>query len=265
MKVAAAQMDCVVGEVAANLRKMRLLAEQAKELGAEWIVFPEMSDTGYVMQVIRECATSWSEGAVPVLRMVARELGLGTIAGVSEREGECIYNSQVVIDAGGNVIAKYRKTHLFAPAPVEEHKCFAAGAELVVAPMGELRAGLAICYDLRFPEFFRALTLDHGANLFVISSAWPLARNQHLRTLAAARAIENQSYAVVANRVGADNEVTFCGGSAIIDPSGNIVAQGSEEELVVGEISHSAIESIRDKMRVFEHRRPELYQTQLSG
>jgi omega-amidase len=265
MKIAAAQMACTCGDVAANMRKIRLLAEQAKQDGAEWIVFPEMSDTGYAMSVIRDKASFWSGGAVPELCRITRELALGIVCGVSERDGPAIFNSQVTVDSTGNIIGKYRKTHLFEPAPVEEHKCFAAGAGLVVASMGRFRAGLSICYDLRFPEFYRALACEEGANLFILSSAWPFLRLEHLRILTRARAIENQSYLVLSNRVGTDEGIKFCGNSAIIDPSGTIIALASSdgEELVQAEISAVTIEEVRQRMPVFEHRRPELYRNAL--
>src|SRR3954462_1770710 len=98
MKIAAAQIDCEVGDIAANARKMCAFVERAKSTGADWVVFPELSDTGYVMDVIRESATRWSEGAVPELRAAARKHSLGIIAGVAERTDECTFNSQVVID-----------------------------------------------------------------------------------------------------------------------------------------------------------------------
>src|SRR5918998_131950 len=115
MKIAAAQIACTVGDVAANVRKLGEFAERAKTAGAEWMVFPEMSDTGYVMSVIREKASRWSEGAVPELRRIAGELSLGIICGVSERTDECIFNSLVVIDASGEIAGSYRKAHLFSP------------------------------------------------------------------------------------------------------------------------------------------------------
>jgi omega-amidase len=265
MKIAAAQIACAIGDVPANVRKIRDFAVQAKRDGAEWIVFPEMSDTGYVMNVIREVASPWSGGAVPDLQSLAKELALGIICGVSERDADRIFNSQVVIDDRGQIIAKYRKTHLFAPAPVEEHKCFAAGTNLVTVEIGKLRGGLSICYDLRFPEIYCVLALDGHADLFVVSSAWPLVRREHLRALAIARAIENQSFLVLANRVGADNGGAFCGESAIIDPSGAILAAASSdgEELAEAEISSSVIAAVRDRMPVFEHRRPEIYSTKI--
>jgi predicted amidohydrolase len=261
MKIAAAQIACELGDVGANVRKMRDFAARAKEAGAELIVFPEMADTGYAMAVIQEQATSWKEGAVPQLQEIARALAIGIISGVSEREGDSIYNSQVSIEAGGAIVAKYRKTHLFSPPPVEEHKCFAAGNELVSCAMGELRLGLTICYDLRFPEVYRSLACEKGANVFIISSAWPFPRLEHQRVLATARAIENQSYVVLSNRVGKDDGVAFCGSSAIIDAYGVVIAAASadREEVIVGEVSEDVIASVRQRMGVFEHRRPDVY------
>lgn len=265
MKIAAAQISCVLGDLPANLRKLREFSFRAKEAGAEMVVFPEMADTGYAMSVIRTHATSWNEGAVPALQEVARTLSLAVISGVSEREGECIYNSQVFINAQGEIIGTYRKTHLFANAPVEEQKCFTSGGELgSVAGGGGLRFGLSICYDLRFPEVYRTLACEGGANVFVLSSAWPFPRLEHFRILALARAIENQSYVVVVNRVGTDDGISFCGTSAIIDPYGVVTASASadHEELIYADISEEVLLSVRKQMPIFVHRRPDLYSQQ---
>jgi predicted amidohydrolase len=261
MKIAAAQIACVLGDIDANVRKMRDFSSRAKEAGAELIVFPEMADIGYAMPVIQKQATAWNEGAVPRLQEIARTLGLRIISGVSERDGDSIYNSQVSIDAGGEIVAKYRKTHLFSPPPIEEHKCFSPGDELMSFVAGGLRLGLTICYDLRFPEVYRALACNEEVNVFIISSAWPFPRLEHQRILATARAIENQSYVVLSNRVGKDDGVSFCGSSAIIDAYGVTIAAASadREELIVGEVSEEVISSVRDRMGVFEHRRPDVY------
>ena len=261
MKIAAAQIACELGDLPANLRKIRNFAERAKEAGTELVVFPEMSDTGYAMRVIRERAAPWSEGAVPELQNIAQILSIAIISGVSERADDRIYNSQVVIDSAGAIMAKYRKTHLFAPAPIEEDKCCTPGDAVVSVDFGPLRFGLTICYDLRFPEIYRALTVDERANVFAISSAWPFPRVEHQRVLATARAIENQSYLVLANRVGKDDGVPFCGSSAVIDPYGVIVAAASadREELITAEVSAEVIEAVRVRMPVLAHRRPDLF------
>jgi omega-amidase len=261
MKIAAAQISCGLGDLEANLRKIREFAVRAKGAGADLIVFPEMADTGYSMPVIKTHAASWKEGAVPQLRKIAQELSLSIISGVSERDGKCIYNSQVFIDAGGVVVAKYRKTHLFAAMPIEEHNTCLRGNEFGSFALGELKFGLSICYDLRFPELYRTLALRDKVNVFILSSAWPFPRVEHFRILATARAIENQSYVAVANRVGTDDGVTFCGASAIIDPYGAVVASASadREELVLADVSEEVVQSVRAAMTVFLHRREDLY------
>ena len=261
MKIAAAQIDCALGDIAANVQKISDFAAHAKDAGAEFVVFPEMSDTGYSMSVIRQRATRWNEGAVPQLRKLAARLSIAVICGVSERDGDCIYNSQVVIDSTGEIIGHYRKTHLFSPAPVEEHLCFAAGDCLASVDLAGMRLGLSICYDLRFPEVYRRLALEENSNVFIISSAWPFPRLEHLRVLATARAIENQTYVVLANRVGKDDRAAFCGTSAIIDPYGVVISAASadREELLIGEVSDELVRSVRQRMPLFEHRRRELY------
>ena len=262
MKIAAAQISCTPGDLAANLQKVREFSLRAKKFGVELIVFPEMVDTGYSMPTIQKCATEWNEGAVPKLQGIAKELSLGIVCGVSERAGASIYNAQAWIDPTGAIVAKYRKTHLVTAAPLDERTCFSPGNEFVGRSIDEFNVGLSICYDLRFPEMCRTLAVKHGANVFITSSAWPFPRLEHLRILALARAIENQSYLILANRVGTDDGVTFCGTSAIIDPYGVIVAAASadREELLQAEISRKTIDSVRDRMRAFDHRRPELYE-----
>ena len=261
MKIAAAQIACVPGDLDANLGKIHDFVSRAKDGGIELIVFPEMSDTGYSMPVIQKHATPWSKGAVPELKKMATESSMAIICGVSERSGDSIYNSQAMIDENGEIVATYRKSHLFTSAPIEEHKCFSPGDQLTDFARGDFHFGLSICYDLRFPEFYRTLACNHGVNVFINSSAWPFPRVEHLRTLTVARAIENQSYVILSNRVGKDGGVPFCGSSAIVDPYGVVVAAAStdREELISAELSQDVIDSVRKRMPVFEDRRRDLY------
>src|SRR3977135_710923 len=229
MKVAAVQIACTLGDVAANIAKMRDFCGRAKQEGVDLILFPEASDTGYSMPVIRDLAKPWTEGAVPALREMAKEFSLTIVGGVAERAGKTVYNSQVFIDPTGEIVATYRKTHLFVLPPNDESTCYTPGDKFVSVPAPGFRFGLSICYDIRFPEVCRALALDHGANVMLVSSAWPLPRAAPLRALAVARAIENQSYLVLANRAGVDAGVICCGMSAIIDPTGVMIASASED------------------------------------
>jgi len=261
MKIAAAQISCVLGDFTANLRKARNFAVLAKKSGAELIVFPEMVDTGYSMPVIQKHAKKWSDGAVPELRKIAKEISIAVVAGISDRDGASIFNSQVLVNAQGEVVAKYRKTHLVTAAPLDERVCLSPGNEFVSCKVENFNVGLSICYDLRFPEMARTLVVDRGANVIVNSSAWPVVRAEHLRIFALARAVENQSYLIIANRVGTDDGVTFAGSSLIVDPSGAIVAAASpdREELIQADISEQVIADVRTRVTVFAHRRPELY------
>src|SRR5258708_10989616 len=110
------------------------------------------------MSVIQKHADEWNRGFVRGLCEIARQLSIAIVSGVSERDGSLIYNSQVLVDANGDIVAKYRKTYLYAVAPVEEQTCFAPGDTFASFALGELRFGFSICYDLRFPELYRNLT-----------------------------------------------------------------------------------------------------------
>jgi predicted amidohydrolase len=261
MKIAAAQISCALGDFNANLRKIRDFAVLAKKSGDELIIFPEMVDTGYSMPVIQKHAKKWSEGAVLELQKIAKEISIAIVAGISDRDRASIFNSQVLVDAQGEVVAKYRKTHLVTAAPLDERVCLSPGNEFVSCKVGKFTVGLSICYDLRFPEMARTLVVERRANVIVNSSAWPVVRAEHLRILALARAVENQTYFIIANRVGTDDGVTFCGSSVIVDPSGAILAAASpdREELIAAEISEQLIAEVRSRVAVFAHRRADLY------
>jgi predicted amidohydrolase len=262
MKIAIAQISCSLGDPEANLIKICDFSRRAKdEASAELIVFPEMTDTGYSMPVIREHASDWTNGFVPGVQEIAKRTSIAIVGGVSERDGSSIYNSQVLIDSQGNIAAKYRKTHLYAVAPVDEQTCFAAGDAFASFALGDLGFGFSICYDLRFPEMYRILVTEQNVAALIISSAWPFPRDEHFRILAVARAIENQSYVIASNRVGKDDDLWFCGGSAIIDPRGVVVAAASvdREELIHADLSQDLVLSVRSRVESLAHRREDLY------
>src|SRR5437016_5862209 len=183
------------------------------------------------MRGIRTHANHWNGGFVSKLQEIARKLSIAIVSGVSERDGSTIYNSQVLVDSQGNIAAKYRKTHLYAVAPVEEQTCFAPGNAFASFELGGFKFGFSICYDLRFPELYRKLVTEKNVDAFVISSAWPFPRVEHWCVLAQARAIENQAYVIASNRVGKDDELWFCGSSAIIDPRGVVIARSEERRV----------------------------------
>lgn len=260
MKFAAAQMHCVLGDVPANCAQWVAFAEQAKKQGCDAIVFPEMSDTGYEVATIQKHASAWPGLPFDTAQKTAKRLGLHLFCGMSEREGGNIYNTLAVFNRSGELAGKYRKTHLFTPAPVNEDKCVTAGKSFDIVEVDGFKCGLLICYDLRFPEIARTLAL-RGAEMLVMASAWQFPRVSHWNTLLAARAIENQIYIIAANRVGTDGPTTFCGSSRIIDPYGVIVASGAEDrsELIAAETNRETLDWVRQRMPVFRDRRKDLY------
>src|SRR5207237_1558742 len=114
----------------------------------------------------------------------AQTRAISIVCGVSERDDDRIYNSQVFVNRDGAILAKYRKTHLVTAAPIDERPVFAPGERFISCEFDAFNFGLTICYDLRFPEVCRSLAVKHGANVLVNSSAWPIVRARHLRILA---------------------------------------------------------------------------------
>ncbi len=135
-----------------------------------------------------------------------------------------------------------------------------AGERATLAKLPWGTAGLAICYDLRFPELFRGYALA-GARLILLPAEWPHPRLAHWRTLLRARAIENQYFVAACNRVGADpNGTRFFGHSTLIDPWGEAIAEAGEEPcLLTATLDLAQVEEIRRKIPVFEDRRTDLY------
>lgn len=260
MRLALAQITCDPGQVDHNVHRIVDLIATAAGQGCDAIVFPEMSDTAYHMPTILTTASSWDGAVFHTIANAAARMRIVVFVGLSERDGANIFNSVAVIGTNGQLIAKYRKTHLIKVDPVFEHQFITPGDSATICTVGGFRIGLMICYDIRFPELARRLTLD-GADILIVPAAFPAARINHWEILARARAIENQVYVAAVNRVGTDSGLTFGGNSRLFDPSGVPLAVGNEhdEGLLIGEIQTSRLMEVRDGLRVLQDRRPELY------
>jgi len=260
MKIAAVQFAVTPGAVESNTEKMLDYLASAHQRGADVVVFPEMSDTGYDMPLILQTAQSWDGGTIRVLREAAKDKNINVVAGVSERTADGVFNSTAIVDRCGDISGKYRKTHLITAEPMLEHHFLKAGDKLGIAEIEGIRCGFMTCYDIRFPEIARTLSIA-GAEILFIPSAFPLVRLPHWTVLLAARAIENQVFIVACNRVGTDAGVTFCGTSMIIDPYGTLVASAStiHEGLIEGDVSLNMVQTVRAQIKVHQDRRPSLY------
>jgi len=260
MKICLAQIDVQLGCVEENTKKMTRWIERAGSEGNDLIVFPEMSDTGYDMDVILKTSSDWNSGVIESIKQAAAKANINVIAGISERVASDVYNSIAVLDRNGKQIGKYRKTHLITAEPTCEQLFLKAGEELGVVEIEGHLIGLMTCYEIRFPEIARTLAL-RGAEILVIPAAWPLIRLPHWEALILARAIENQVFVAATSRIGNDTGVPFSGTSTIISPYGNIMASASQihEELISTNINFDFIDEVRGQIKVHQDRRVDLY------
>lgn len=264
MKIAVAQIDCELGNVPHNCKTIVKMIERAGDENADMVVLPEMSDTGFHIDTINRCASSWSEENSPFRQVcqAAKKSNVSVVCGLSRRDHNgSVYNSAVVVNQYGDYVGHYDKTHLFDFSSTQESAIISAGDHFFLTNMGEITFGFLICYDLRFPEAARSLALQ-GAEVIVIIAAFPFPRQEHWTTLTRCRAIENQAYVIAVNRVGTDGDLTFCGTSSIIDPIGacsHPMSSCNSEELFCGIIDSQEVSSIRQSMGVFGQRRIDLY------
>lgn len=257
MRVALIQMEIALGQPDENRARAAALVREAAQ-GADLVILPEMWTTGYALKRLRgNLADRDGEPTGSLLAGLARECGIYLAGSTADERDGSVYNSATVYGPDGNRLAEYAKVHLVPM--MEEDIYLAPGERLAMADLGGVQAGLAICYDLRFPELFRTLALA-GAQLMLIPAEWPLQRLHHWRTLIVARAIENQCFVLACNRVGSDGANQFPGHSMVVDPWGNILAEGGEgEEIVRATLDLSQVADVRFRVPVFRDRRPDLY------
>lgn len=266
LTIGLAQMDVLLGQPEANLATVSRLAAEAAASGVEWLVLPELWSTGYDLDQADKYATPIENGIFAEVGRLAKQHGLYILGSCLARlpgggggggGGGGVGNTAVFHTPSGDILGHYSKTHLFQL--MDEHHYLTAGDKLTLVKWPWGQVGLTICYDLRFPELFRAYALA-GANLIVVPAEWPKPRLTHWRTLLRARAIENQLYIVACNRVGTSKGTTFFGYSTIIDPWGETAVEGGETaELLTATIDLDLVREVRERIPVFVDRRPLLY------
>jgi omega-amidase len=239
-----------------NLAKALSMIKSAVDQGSAMIIFPELWTSGYDLInahfyaqenkiILGELAEQAQQHAIIIVGSYLVEL-----------QGS-LYNSLIVLTPDKNRSFSYNKIHLFRL--MQEEQFLSAGDRLIKADLGFSQAGLAICYDLRFPELFRLLALQ-GAGLFILPAEWPKKRVLHWKTLTRARAIENQCFLAGVNAVGKTGGEIFAGASVMIDPWGGILAQanGKDEALLTPQFDPAQLELVRQIIPVWQDRRPEL-------
>lgn len=259
MKISVLQMPVAIGDREKNTATLRRMLKTAMKDAPDVVVLPELWDVGFFPRPLEEYLDDGGNAAQALLSSLAKEYGVNIVGGsVAVRAEGAAENRCYVFDRNGGLVTSYDKTHLFSPA--KEDRFFRKGDHAAVFPLDGVTCGAMICYDLRFPELCRRLSLKDVAVVF-LPAAWPTARIEHWRVLSRARAIENQIFFVAVNGSGAfANGMPLGGRSAIIDPWGERLAEADDgEAILTAELDFSVRDEIKRTIDEFHDRRPELY------
>jgi len=264
INVALAQINCKVGDKEHNLDVMKRNIKQAKNQGANLVVFPELALTGYVCRdILYELAEPIPKGkSIRRLAEIAKNEDIHVVFGALERSEKAhatLYNTAVLLGPNG-FIGKYRKMHLPTHSVFEEKRYFRLGYQTPVFETEIGKLGLIICYDVFFPEITRLLRLK-GSQLIICISASPGVRRKFFETLTVARAIENTAFLIYVNLVGVENGLQFWGGSRIVAPNGKIISQAKydKEDLMIGKIDYADLKQAETFVPTLRDLRPELF------
>ncbi len=244
MKIASIQLNISWENKQENLIKAERFIETAKNDNCDLIVFPEMFNTGFSMDV-GKIAEQPNSDTTRALCELAKKYRINLIAGYAEKDNSKGKNVALIIGREGNVNARYVKNHPFSFA--KEHESFLPGNEQVVFEVDGIKSSIFICYDLRFPELFRKVAKDIKI-IFVIAN-WPEVRQPHWEALLQARAIENQCFIIGVNRIGKDgNDLVYGGGSNVFSPLGiNLSRGGKNQEYIVTDLDISEVGAVRER------------------
>jgi deaminated glutathione amidase len=260
---------------AANLERAEALVARAASTGADLVVLPEKWNLIGSADDYRAAAEPLDGGeSVQAMAHWARSLGVSLVGGsiTERRDGrEKLSNTSCVFDAEGELVAVYRKIHLFdvevGGHVYRESEAEEPGTEPVVAHIEDWPVGLSVCYDVRFPELYRVLALE-GAELVTVPAHFttPTGRD-HWHVLLRARAIENQLFVAAAGQVGETiaGKPAY-GRSLIADPWGTVLAQAPDDEtVIVAELDRGRLRDIRAKLPSLANRRPDAYRWKSSS
>ena len=244
-----------------TLKKAEIFIRHAADCGAKLICFPEQFATGWDPKPKNNIQDI--QGSITTtLQNYAKAYRIGIIGSLRERNDPLPKNSAVVINREGRIIAKYAKVHLFSMG--DEHKGSSPGTNLGIFTFDSLTCGIAICYDLRFPELFR-IYAQKGVHVVFVPSAWPQSRIKHWELFIKARAAENQMYIIGVNTTGKTPVDQYSGASMTADPHGMIISRANDaEQLLFSDLDPGDVEKLRTDFPIENDRRDKLYHSLLS-
>ncbi|MDF1536677.1 MAG: carbon-nitrogen family hydrolase [bacterium] len=251
------QWRVVPGDIEENLKKAEGLLAKAGPGNGDVVLLPEMFPSGFYYKDLDQMAS----GSGRVLEWMARTAassGVHLAGSLPVHRESGIANSLILVGPGGQTVATYDKIHLFPMTG--EHLHFLAGGKTVIADLGGFPAGMAICFDLRYPELTRRLCRD-GARLTIVSAQWPEARIDHFRDLVRVRALENQMFVAACNSFGDNGKGLVMGGnSMVVNPWGEVLGSlGDGEGVLSVPVDMDQVRKLREKFPVLESARTDLF------
>lgn len=269
LHIALCQM-LVVDSKEANIAKAKNMINEAAEKGAQIIMLPEMFNCPYDIQYFRSYAEQLPAGeTMAMLAAAARKNKIYLIGGSIpeiDQQGN-VYNTSLLYDPQGNLIGKHRKIHLFdihiqGRISFQESRVLTPGNAITVVDTAYGRIGIAVCYDIRFPELFRTMA-QAGATLIFVPAAFNMTTGPlHWETLFRSRALDNQVF-VMGNSPARNEDSSYraYGHSLVVNPWGQVIARATEKETILNAILNMAeINETREAIPVWQHRRPDVYQ-----
>ena len=254
MRIALAQTQIIWEEKNENIKKaLKIVEKQARER-TKLVLFPEMSFTGFSMNtgVTKEEGGDTREKIIKIACLNDVSVGYGWVKDC----GEKCENHYSIIDSKGNMISDYVKIHPFSCSG--EDKFFRGGEELTIFELDGIKFSTFICYDLRFPEIFQAVS--DKVDAVIVPANWPAKRSAHWENLLRARAIENQIYILGINCVGNIGGTEYKGGSCIINPDGEILEIEKNREKILLYDLRKDVEQYRENFQMKKDRKWSLYQ-----
>lgn len=240
-----------------NFQRLADALEIAARREADVLVTPEMFLSGYNVgaAAVRAAARPIDGEHVTRIAELTARAGVAAVVGLPELHEGDVYNAAALISSTGELLTSYRKTHLYGDLDAAQ---FAAGDRLSeITDLAGLRVGLAICFDIEFPEVARTLTARGADAILVPTANWLDTVNTRL---VPARGEENGTYVVYANYWGPERDMRYCGQSCVVDPWGNdVLRMGEGERILVGEMTAGAAAKARSQIDYLSERRPDLY------
>jgi omega-amidase len=253
LKIAIVQMEIDDGQKKENVDRALRYLEESKSLKPDIVCLPELFSTGYDLINSKLLAEPIS-GETMTKLLEFSEGNFAILGTFLEERNRNYYNCGFFVD-NGQIIHIYRKIHLFAP--MEEKKFLTPGNSISIFTFNDIKIGMGICYDLRFPEFFRKIASE-GVKVIFLPSEFPEPKREVWKSLSFARSIENQCYFVAINRVGKGKQNTFFGNSLVADGK-TIKLMNENPGIGFYTLDMDNIEELRKDLPIFTDRREDLY------